>query len=213
MIPAIETTPVMLLRPQDVESLVDALQADHAIYSPLLQRREQRLWSADPLRGLLLDMRRTSIEPMVLALHGADFNAMRAMQHFVSEGAWPGRTILTRHWREVEGTLGDDGVLTLDSSDLLTQGKESVGITRQYCGEVGKRATGQAGVFVGYASQWGSTLVDRRLYLPLAWVDDDDCAERRNKCGVPLNIHFQTKPKLGWEMMRQVVDNQQLWAR
>ena len=214
MIPAIETTPVMLLRPQDVESLVDALQADHAIYSPLLQRREQRLWSADPLRGLLLDMRRTSIEPMVLARHGADCHAIRGIQQFVSKGAWPDRTILTRHWREVEGTLGDeDGVLTLDSSDLLKQGKESVGVKRQDCGEVGKRANCQAGVFVGYASQLGSTRLDRRLYLPLEWVDDDDCAERRKKCGVPSDIPFQTKPELGREMICQVVATQQLRAR
>ena len=182
MIPAIETAPVMSLRPQDVESLVDALQAYHAIYSPLFQRREQRQWSADYLRGLLLDMRRKSIEPMVLALHGADCNAIRAMQQFVSEGAWPDETILKRHWREVDGTLGDEaGVLTLDGSDCLKQGKESVGVKRQYCGEVGKRANCQAGVFLGYASELGYTLLDRRLYLPREWVEDDDCAERRQE--------------------------------
>jgi SRSO17 transposase len=103
--------------------------------------------------------------------------------------------------------------LTLDGSDFLKQGKESVGVKRQYCGEVGKRANCQAGVFVGYASQLGYTLLDRRLYLPLEWVDDDDFAERRTKCGVPSDIHFQTKPELGWEMIRQVVDDQQLRAR
>ena len=121
MIPAIETTPVMSLRPQDVESLLEESQAYHAIYSTLFQRREQRLWSADSLRGLLLDMRRTSIEPMVLARHGADCHAIRGIQQFVSKGAWPDRTILTRHWREVQGTPGDDdGVLALDGSDVLT---------------------------------------------------------------------------------------------
>ena len=198
MIPAIETAPVMSLRPQDVESLVDELQAYHAIYSPLFQRREQRQWSADYLRGLLLDMRRKSIEPMVLALHGADFNAIRAMQQFVSEGAWPDQTILKRHWREVDETLGDeDGVLTLDGSDFLKQGKESVGVKRQYCGEVGKRANCQAGVFLGYASQLGYTLLDRRLYLPQEWVEDDDFAERRNKCGVPETISLPDETRVG----------------
>ena len=132
MIPAIETAPVMSLRPQDVESLVDELHAYHAIYSPLFQRREQRQWSADSLRGLLWDIRRKSIAPMVLALHGADGNAMRAMPQCVSAGAWPDQTILPRHWREVDETLGDeDGVLPLDGRDLLTQGKESVGVKRQ----------------------------------------------------------------------------------
>ena len=209
MIPAIETAPVMSLRPQDVESLVDELQAYHAIYSPLFQRREQRQWSADYLRGLLLDIRRKSIEPMILALHGADFNAIRALQQFVSEGAWRDETILKRHWRAVDETLGtEDGVLTLDGSDFLKQGKESVGVKRQYCGEVGKRANCQAGVFIGYASALGYTLLDRRLYLPQEWVEDDAFAERRSKCGVPSDIPFQTKPALGWEMIRAVVDDQ-----
>jgi SRSO17 transposase len=214
MIPTIDTAPVLSLRPQDVESLVDDVHAYHAIYSPLFQRREQRQWSADYLRGLLLDMRRKSIEPMVLALHGADFNAIRAMQQFVSEGAWADEPLLKRHWRAVDETLGDeDGVLPLDGSDFLKQGKESVGVKRQYCGEVGKRANCQAGVFWGYASALGYTLVDRRLYLPKEWVADADFAERRQKCGVPTDISFQTKPELGWEMIRQVVDDQQLRAR
>ena len=214
MIPAIETAPVMSLRPLDVERLVDELYAYHSIYSPLFQRREQRQWSADYLRGLLLDIRRKSIEPMVLELHGADGNAIRAMQQFVSEGAWSDQTILKRHWREVDGTLGDeDGVLTLDGSDFLKQGKESVGVKRQYCGEVGKRANCQAGVFLGYASAVGYALLDRRLYLPREWVEDDDFAERRVKGGVPSDICFQTKPALGWEMIREVVDDQHVRAR
>ncbi len=214
MMTAIETAHVMSLRPQDAESLVDALQAYHAIYSPLFQRREQRQWSADSLRGLLLEIPRKSIEPMVLALHGADGNAIRAMQQFASKGAWSDLVILKRHWSEVEVTLGDeDGVLTLDGSDFLKQGKESVGVTRQYCGEVGKRANCQAGVFLGYASHVGYTLLDRRLYLPLDWVQDDAFHERREKCGVPRDIRFHTKPALGWEMIQEVVDHQQLRAR
>jgi len=164
MRPAIATAPVMSLQPQDVESLVDALQASHAISSPFFQRREQRQWSADSLRGLLLDLRRQSIAPMGLALHGADCTASRARQQFVGEGAWPDQTILKRPWRAVEGTLGDEaGGLPLDGSDFLKPGKESVGVTRQDCGEVGKRATCQAGVFLGCASPLGATLLERRL--------------------------------------------------
>jgi SRSO17 transposase len=214
MIPAIDTAPVLSLRPQDSASLVEALQAYHAIYSPLFQRRAQRQWSADSLRGLLLDMRRKAVEPMVLALHGADYNAIRALPQCVSEGAWPDHTLLKRHWRAVDAPLGDaDGGLPLDGSDLLTQGKESVGVKRQYGGDVGKRANGQAGVFWGYASQVGYTWLDRRLSLPQEWVADADVAERRKKCGVPEKIAFQTKPAVGWEMMREVVDDQQLRGR
>src|SRR5688572_27254663 len=214
MITAIDTAPVMDLRPPDVDSLVEELQAYHAIYSPLFQRREQRQWSAEYLRGLLLEIPRKSIEPMMLALQGADQNAIRAMQQFVGEGAWNDDAILKRHWREVDETLGDeDGVLTLDGSDFLKQGKESVGVKRQYCGEVGKRANCQAGVFLGYASDAGYTLLHRRLYMPVEWVQDAAFAERRVKCGIPSNLRFRTKPELGWDLIRDVVDSQQMRAR
>jgi hypothetical protein len=68
--------------------------------------------------------------------------------------------------------LGDDGVLTLDGSDLLKKGKESVGVKRQYRWAVGKHTHRQAGVFPGYASRYGSTLLDRRLYLSQEWIED-----------------------------------------
>ena len=177
---SIATVPPLDLRPQDVAGLVEELRAYHAIYAPLFQRREQRAWSAKYLHGLLLDLPRKSIEPMVLALEGADRNAVRAMQQFLSDGAW------------------DDGaVLTLDGSDFPKQGKASVGVKRQYCGELGKRANCQAGVFLGYASRHGYTLLDRRLYLPEEWVADAVYAGRRDACGVPPATAFQTKPQLG----------------
>jgi SRSO17 transposase len=201
----IETAPALALVPKDLDALLDELDAYHAIYSPLFQRREQREWSAKYLHGLLLELPRKSIEPMVLALEGANRNAVRAMQHFLSEGAWDDDAILRRHWQEVETDLGDaDGVLTLDGSDFPKQGSESVGVKRQYCGEVGKRANCQAGVFLGYASVQGYTLLDRRLYLPQEWVEEAEYAERREACGVPSNITFATKPMLGWAMIQAV---------
>jgi SRSO17 transposase len=214
MTPLIETVPAMELPPQDIDNLLDELRAYHAIYSPLFQRREQCAWAAEYLHGLLLDMPRKSIEPMVLALQGPAPNAVRALQQFVSEGAWKDVPILQCHWHEVDRTLGEeDGVLTLDGSDFLKQGQESVGVKRQYCGEVGKRATCQAGVFLGYASAAGSTLLARRLYLPQEWVEDEAYADRRRKCGVPQDVVFKTKPQLGWDMIREVVDDQTLRGR
>jgi SRSO17 transposase len=210
----IETSPTMELSPYDIDNLVDELRAYHAIYSPLFQRREQREWASDYLHGLLLAIPRKSIEPLVLALRGDDGNAIRGMPQFVGAGAWSDQPILERHWGEVDQTLGDeDGVLILDGSDFLKQGRESVGVKRQYCGEVGKRANCQAGVFLGYASYAGDTLLDRRLYLPQEWVEDDRYADRRRTCGVPHNITFKTKPELGWDMMRAVVDHQVVRCR
>ncbi len=171
----------------------------------MFQRQEQRDWSAQYLRGLLLDLPRKSIEPMVLAVVGADRHAVRGMQQFLSAGPWDDDAILRRHWQEVERDLGDDdGVLTLDGSDFPKQGQASVGVQRQYCGALGKRATCQAGVVLGYASRQGYTLLDRRLYLPEAWVEDPAYAARREDCGVPRGTVFQTKPQLGMAMLRAV---------
>ena len=205
MINDIATAPELKLKPSEIDDLLTELREYHAIYSPLFRRREQREWGEKYLQGLVSDIPRKSIEPIGLALEGANPNAVRALQQFISEGAWEDEVILNRHWQEVDRDLGEeDGVLTLDGSDFLKQGKESAGVKRQYCGEVGKRANCQAGVFLGYASRKGYTLLDRRLYLAEEWVEEEAYAERREKCGVPEEIVFQTKPQLGWEMINSV---------
>ena len=176
----IETTPKMDLAIQDIEHLVEELRAYHAIYSPLFQRREQREAAHTYLQGLLAPLPRKSIEPMVLAVDGVAPKAVRAMQSFISEGMWNDERLLHQHWKEVETDLGaDDGVLMVDGSDFPKQGVHSVGVKRQYCGELGKRANCQAGVFVGYVSPQGYTVLDRRLYVPAEWLTDDAYAERR----------------------------------
>ena len=202
----IETTPKMDLAIHDIEHLVEELRAYHAIYSPLFQRREQREAAHTYLQGLLAPLPRKSIEPMVLAVEGVAPKAVRAMQSFIREGMWHDEQLWHQHWQEVETALGaDDGVLMVDGSDFPKQGVHSVGVKRQYCGELGKRANCQAGVCVGYVSPQGYTLLDRRLYLPVEWLTDDTYAERRRQCGIPAEMTFKTKPELAQEMLAAVV--------
>jgi SRSO17 transposase len=202
----IETTPKMNLTPQDLDDLLEQVHEYHTIYKPLFQRREQREKSKRYLYGLLSpEIKNKAIEPMMLELEGDNENEIRAMQHFVSKGAWRDGTILARHWQEVGKDLGDEeGVYTVDGSDFAKQGPESAGVKRQRCGELGKIANCQAGVFVGYVSSKGYTLLHRRLYLPEEWVKDEAFAERRQKCGVPEQVTFQTKPTSGVEMMKEI---------
>jgi SRSO17 transposase len=135
------TVPALDLTPQDITNLVDELRDYHAIYSPLFQRREQREWALTYLHGLLLDLERKSVEPMAIALHGPYEKHVRALQSFINAGPWDDDAILRQHWQEVNTTLGDDdGVLLLDGSDFPKKGRESVGVQRQYCGQLGKRA-------------------------------------------------------------------------
>lgn len=214
MIDLIETTPQMDLAPQDIEHLVEELRTYHAIYSPLFQRREQRDAAHTYPQGLLATLPRKSIEPMVLAVDGVAPKAVRAIQSFISEGQWNDERLFHQHWKEVETDLGaDDGVLMVDGSDFPKQGGHSVGVKRQYCGELGKRANCQAGVFVGYGSSQGYTLLDRRLYVPAEWFTDDAYAERRRQCGIPPEITFKTKPELAQEMLTAVVKSQELRCR
>jgi len=211
----LKQVPVMELAPAHTVDILAHLHHYHAMYAPLFQRREQREWCARYLQGLLCpEIPEKAIEPMMLALEGDDANAIRAMQHFISEGSWDDGAILRRHWQEVAVDLGDpEGVFILDDSAFVKQGSHSVGVKRQYCGQLGKKANCQAGVFLAYVSPRGYALLDRRLYLPEEWVRDDAYAERRRQCAVPAQIAFQTKPALGLEMLRAVRETNSLPGR
>ena len=170
----IKTTPKMDLVLQDMEYLVEELRAYHAIYSPLFQRREQRESAHTSLQGLRATLPRKSIEPMVVAVDGVAPKAVRAMQSFISEGQWNDERLLHQHGQAVETDLGaDDGVLMVDGSDFPKQGVHAVGVKRQYCGALGKRANCHAGVFVGDGSLQGYTIRDRRWSMPAEWLTDD----------------------------------------
>ena len=170
----IETAPRLEVSVQDSEPLVEELRASHAIDSPLLQRREQREAAHPSLQGWLATLPRQSIEPMVLAVDGVAPTAVRAIQSFSSAGRWNDGRLVHQHGKEVERDLGaDDGVLMVDGSDVPQQGVHAVGVQRQDCGALGKRAHCQAGVFVGAATSQGYTMLERRLYVPAAWLTDD----------------------------------------
>jgi SRSO17 transposase len=104
----------------------------------------------------------------------------------------------------VGSELGEaDGVLMFDESGFVKEGEYSVGVGRQYCGDIGKVEKCQVGVFVGYASRRGYTLVDNRLYFPQPWFEEDH-KEKREKCQVPEELEFKTKPQLAAEMLQEI---------
>jgi len=200
-VPVLASPPMVNLASRDFETLIEELQASHAIFSPFFRRREQREWGVQYLHGQLLDLPRKSIEPMALALPGGN---VRAMQQFIGEGAWDDAAVLVAHHRLVAETLGEpDGVLIVDGSDFPKQSTASVGGARQYCGALGTIANCQAGVVLASASRKGYTLVDRRLYMPADWFTPA-YAPRRTRCGVPADLAFRTAPQLAWEMIDAV---------
>lgn len=209
-----ETVPALTLTPADVADLADALRPYHAIYGSFFPRSESRAWAERYLHGLLSPLPRKSVEPMVIAQLGADEQAVRGMQQFLTDSTWDDAAVLRRHWQEVALDLdAEEGMLIVDGSDFAKKGRYSVGVQRQYCGELGKIANCQAGVFVAYASEHGATLLDRRLYLPEAWLSDPAFAERRARCRIPEHVTFQTKNELALAMVQAVVESRALRCR
>jgi SRSO17 transposase len=199
---------IVSLRPEDLADVGEELATYHARFAPLFARREQREWAEVYLRGLLLaDVPRKNVEAMALRLLGAGPHAarqVRALQQFIGEGAWDDDALLAEHQRLVAASLGEsDGVLILDGSDVPKRGDHSAGVAAQWCGATGKTDNCQAGVFLGYASRQGYTLLERRLFLPEAWFDADHVA-RWQACGIPAQTRFQTKAELGAELVEQV---------
>ena len=207
----IETVSEITITVKDVQELETELAAYSQLYRDLFGRREQKEQYEIYLQGLMSDLPNKSVETMMLNLNGDDPRAIRNMQHFLSEGSWQDQEILRRHWQEVSKDLDDEnGVIIVDDSGFPKQGKESVGVKRQWCGQVGKKANCQVGVFLSYASQQGYTLLNRRLYLPREWVEEAAYEQRRAKCGVPETVTFQTKPALALEMVQELYQSDAL---
>jgi SRSO17 transposase len=99
-------------------------------------------------------------------------------------------------------------VLIVDDTGFPKKGTWSAGVGRQYSGTLGRVDNCQVGVFLGYASSGGHTLVDRRLYMLESWfLQTDTAAERREHAMVPEDVRFKTKPELGQEMVEAAVSN------
>ena len=212
-----ETPTERTLTVDDIPDFVGELAAYHAVFAPLFRRSEQRVWADAYLRGLLTaDVARKNVEAMALRLFGAGPAAartVRAVQQFIGEGGWDDAAILGAHQNLVDETLGeDDGVLIIDGSDFPKQGSHSAGVARQWCGHTGKKDNCQAGVFLGYASRRGYTLLDRRLYLPACWFTSD-YAQRWQACRIPSDTPFRTKHELAAELVEQVHTQQRIRAR
>ncbi|MBV7329415.1 IS701 family transposase [Chloroflexi bacterium TSY] len=198
----LESPPLLELTEEQLAALADQLQEYHAIYSPYFSHVAQREHAYHYMRGLLdPEIKRKSAENIALATVGE--SGVRPLQSFVGQSRWSGEAMLAEHTRQTGELLGDaNGVLLLDGSDIPKQGEESVGVKRQRCGELGKIANCQAGVFLGYNSSHGYTLLNCRLYIPQEWFSDE-YAEKRYKTGLPTDLTFQTKNELAWSMIEQ----------
>ena len=129
-----------------------------------------------------------------------------SLNHFISDSPWNQIPVIDSIQRDVVGLIGDgdNGSIHIDESGFPKQGKNSVGVKRQYCGRLGKVDNCQVGVFLAYTKGAYRTLIDADLYLPEDWAEDP---KRREACGVPEDFVFKTKAELGLEMILHAREN------
>jgi SRSO17 transposase len=154
-----------------------------------------------PLRdyctGLMLPCERKSVEPMAARTAPARASAQhQKLLHFVGVAAWSDEKVLARVREMVLPTIESNGAIEawiVDDTGFPKKGKHSVGVARQYCGQLGKQDNCQVAVSLSLANHHASLPVAYRLYLPEDWAAD---RARRRKAGVPEDLGFATKPEI-----------------
>jgi SRSO17 transposase len=153
--------------------------------------------------GLVLPAERKSVEPMAAIIEPERVSAQhQSMLHFIGQGGWSDEKVLSKAREMVVPEMERHGPIEawiIDDTGFPKQGKHSVGVARQYCGQLGKQDNCQVAVMLSLANHHASLPVAYRLYLPKEWTDDE---ERRLKAGVPEEIDFQTKPEIALEQVR-----------
>ncbi|HOW77670.1 MAG TPA: IS701 family transposase [Candidatus Competibacteraceae bacterium] len=147
----------------------------------------------------LIQAETKNMERMEEAVPDADH---QVLQHMLSESAWSERAVLDQIAQEASQRLGndEDTSLTIDESGVPKKGHHSVGVARQWCGQIGKVDNGQMGVFAALNRGSDATLIDERLFLPKNWTDDD---RRCQAAGIPkAHRGFQRKADLALAMIR-----------
>jgi SRSO17 transposase len=188
------------LLPGDVEQLVEELAAYYHLFAPAFHRAEQAKWGEVYVNGLLSGLARKTTERIALDLG----QNVRDMQHFIGQSPWPLEPLLAIHQQIVAETLGEpDGVVLIDESGVVKQGEHSVGVAQQYCGSVGKVANSQVGVYLGYVSRKGYSVISGRLFMPKQWLDAEH-ADKRKACGVPEGLAFTTKPQIALDLLQEM---------
>ena len=156
--------------------------------------------------GLLGTEGRKSVEPLAAAVAPAAVSRQhQSMLHFVGQSAWSDAAVLAEVRAQVQPAIESHGPIEawiIDDTGFPKQGTHSVGVARQYCGQLGKQDNCQNAVSLSMANHHASLPVGYRLYLPKAWAEDKP---RRKKVGVPADVTFKTKPTIALDLIKQAM--------
>jgi SRSO17 transposase len=186
---------------EEVRGWAAGLEAVHARIAGRFVRAEPRRRVLAYLRGLVGNVGRKN--GWQLAEHAGEATP-DGMQRLLATADWDPDLVRDDLRGYVVEYLGDPAaVLVVDETGFLKKGTTSVGVQRQYSGTAGKVDNCQLGVFLAYASATGRAFIDRELYLPKAWTEDQ---ARCRAARVPDEVGFQTKPQLARVMLERALD-------
>ncbi len=179
-----------------------------ASFAPDFPQARPAQWAGVYLQGLLLDGERKSIEPLSRRVALPDQLAVRdkdqALQQFINQSPWDQSKLLRRYRSLLAETFASpEGIFLFDDVSFPKQGHCSVGVQRQYCGALGKKANCQVAVSVHYVSPWGHYPLDVRLFLPDSWLGD---SKRLDRASVPeAERRTLSKPQIALELLDGVL--------
>jgi SRSO17 transposase len=167
-----------------------------------LGHQDRHAGFSDYSRGLMLPIERKSVEPLAAHTDPLHVSAKhQSLHHLVADSEWSDVAVLGRvlDWVMPEFGRKSKFYWIVDDTGFPKKGTHSVGVARQYCGQLGKQDNCQVAVSLSLASEQGSVPIDWRLYLPQPWAKD---RRRRGKAGVPTGVKFLTKPEIALEQIR-----------
>jgi SRSO17 transposase len=160
-------------------------------------------------KGLMLPIERKSVEPMAARLAPGNVSRMhQSLHHIVADAAWSDEALLKQVRSQVLPVMTRKHALAawiVDDTGFPKKGTHSVGVARQYCGQLGKQDNCRVAVSVSLATEEASIPAAYRLYLPETWANDE---ARRKQAGVPEEIRFQTKPEIALGQIRSLVSEE-----
>ena len=167
-----------------------------------MRRKDQRRWGEVYVRGLMLDGKRKSIEPMAARLADGD---EQCLQQFVNQSPWDPVAVRRALARRMSRELCSDAWV-IDDTGFPKFGKMSVGVARQYSGALAKVANCQIGVSINAASDQASCPLDWRLFVPAEWDEDSEFnQQRRAKCKLPEDVRHVEKSRLALAMIDELI--------
>ena len=197
----------MSRRQQEFSRQAERLQAYLDGLTGAAGHADRRVPIENYTKGLMLPIERKSVEPMAARLAPGNVRQMhQSLHHIVADAAWSDDALLKQVRSQVLPAMTRKHALAawiVNDTGFPKKGIHSVGVARQYCGQLGKQDNCRVAVSVSLATEEASIPAAYRLYLPELWANDK---ERRKQAGVPKEISFQTKPEIALAQIRSLVN-------